>query len=39
MTFSGRGEEFIFDAIDYIENAYNSSKIKRFSCWAMALFG
>ena len=30
MTFSGRGEEFIFDAIDYIENAYDSSKIKRF---------
>ena len=30
MTFSGRGEDFIFDAIDYIENAYDSSKIKRF---------
>ena len=30
MTFSGRNEEFIYDAIDYIENAYDSSKINKF---------
>lgn len=30
MTFSGRNEEFIYEAIDYIENAYNTSKIKYF---------
>ncbi len=29
-TFSGRNEQFIFDAIDYIENTYDTSKIKRF---------
>lgn len=30
MTFSGRDENFIYDVIDYIENAYDSSKIKTF---------
>ena len=30
MTFSGRNESFIYEAIDYIENAYNTSKIKTF---------
>lgn len=30
MTFSGRNEDFIYDAIDYIENAYDSSKINKF---------
>lgn len=29
MTFSGRDDEFIYDAIDYIEKAYNINKIKR----------
>ena len=29
-TFSGRNEDFIYDAIDYIENAYDTSKIKTF---------
>ncbi|MBR1936059.1 MAG: UPF0236 family protein [Bacilli bacterium] len=28
MTFSGRDEQFIYDAIDYIEEAYDTSKIK-----------
>ena len=28
MTFSGRNENFIYEAIDYIENAYDVSKIK-----------
>ena len=28
MTFSGRNEQFIYDAIDYIEEAYDMSKIK-----------
>lgn len=28
MTFSGRDESFIYDAIDYIEEAYDTSKIK-----------
>jgi len=30
MTFSGRNDDFIYEAIDYIENAYNTSTIKRF---------
>lgn len=30
MTFSGRNEDFIYEAIDYIENAYDSSKINKF---------
>ena len=30
MTFSGRDENFIYEAIDYIENAYDISKIKIF---------
>lgn len=30
MTFSGRNEDFIYDAIDYIENAYDTSKINHF---------
>lgn len=30
MTFSGRNEEFIYDSIDYIENAYDLSKVKYF---------
>ena len=30
MTFSGRNETFIFDAINYIESAYDISKIKTF---------
>ena len=30
ITFSGRNEEFIYEAIDYIENAYDSSKINKF---------
>lgn len=30
MTFSGRNDNFIYDAIDYIENAYSTSKIKTF---------
>lgn len=30
MTFSGRNEDFIYEAIDYIEHAYDVSKIKRF---------
>ena len=29
MTFSGRNENFIFDCINYIEDAYDTSKIKR----------
>ncbi len=29
MTFSGTGESFIYDAIDYIENSYSSSEIKK----------
>jgi len=28
MTFSGRNEKFIYEAIDYIEKAYDVSKIK-----------
>lgn len=27
-TFSGTGEKFIYDAIDYIENTYSSSELK-----------
>lgn len=30
MTFSGRDENFIYEAIDYIEHAYDISKVKRF---------
>lgn len=30
MTFSGKTDSFIFEAIDYIENAYDTSKIKAF---------
>lgn len=30
MTFSGRDEDFIYEAIDYIEKAYDISKIKFF---------
>ena len=30
MTFSGRNDTFIFDAINYIESAYDISKIKTF---------
>ena len=30
ITFSGRTESFIYEAIDYIENAYDVSKIKTF---------
>ncbi|MBQ3475036.1 MAG: UPF0236 family protein [Bacilli bacterium] len=30
MTFSGRTDNFIYEAINYIDNAYNTSKIKRF---------
>lgn len=30
MTFSGRDDNFIYEAIDYIENAYDISKIKIF---------
>ena len=30
MTFSGRNDDFIYDAIDYIENAYDTSKINNF---------
>ena len=30
MTFSGRNEEFIYDSIDYIEKAYDLSKVKYF---------
>lgn len=30
MTFSGRNEDFIFDAIEYIDNAYDTSKFKTF---------
>lgn len=30
MTFSGRNEDFIYEAIDYIENAYDVSNIKYF---------
>lgn len=30
MTFSGRNEDFIYEAIDYIENAYDASKINKF---------
>lgn len=30
MTFSGRNEDFIYEAIDYIEKAYDVSKIKYF---------
>lgn len=30
MTFSGRTEDFIYEAINYIDNAYDTSKIKRF---------
>lgn len=30
ITFSGRNNDFIYDAIDYIESAYNISKIKTF---------
>lgn len=30
MTFSGRNEYFIYDAIDYIEKAYDISKVKYF---------
>ena len=29
-TFSGRHEDFIYEVIDYIENAYDISKIKTF---------
>lgn len=29
MTFSGRNEDFIYESIDYIENAYNTSKLKK----------
>lgn len=28
MTFSGRNEDFIYEAIEYIEKAYNTSNIK-----------
>lgn len=28
MTFSGRSESFVYEAIDYIEKAYDTSKIK-----------
>ena len=30
MTFSGRNEDFIYDAIEYIEKAYDINKIKYF---------
>lgn len=30
MTFSGRNEDFIYEAINYIEKAYDITKIKRF---------
>ena len=30
MTFSGRNDNFIYEAIEYIENAYDISKIKYF---------
>lgn len=30
MTFSGRDEDFIYEAIEYIESAYDTTKIKRF---------
>lgn len=30
MTFSGRNDDFIYEAIDYIEKSYNVSNIKRF---------
>lgn len=30
MTFSEKNEDFIFETIDYIEKAYNVSKIKYF---------
>lgn len=30
MTFSGRDDDFIYDSINYIENAYDTSKMKRF---------
>ena len=30
MTFSGRNEDFIYDAINYIETAYDTSKMKYF---------
>lgn len=29
-TFSGRNENFIYDCINYIENAYDTSKLKTF---------
>lgn len=30
MTFSGRDDDFIYEAIEYIESAYDTTKIKRF---------
>lgn len=30
MTFSGRTESFVYEVIDYIENAYDVSRIKTF---------
>ena len=30
MTFSGRNDDFIYEVIDYIENAYDTSKLKTF---------
>lgn len=30
MTFSGRNDDFIYEAIDYIEKAYDLSKVKFF---------